>query len=215
MSGNEKRKNRLFSFRYLIYDLIKITAGIPGLIWFRPKRYYESEEAKKRIRGGALVISNHYGFFDPLYLMFAVWYRRHHFVCGREFFDGKWRYLFKAFLCIPVDRENFSMDSLRRITDELRAGSLVTIFPEGHISREPGGMSSFKTGMVLMALRGKAPVIPIYVQPRPRFYSCLRFAIGNPIDIVSLYGERPTLSQIEEIARNLRDKEEELKTLIK
>ena len=31
---------------------------------------------------------NHDGFFDPIYLMFAIWYRRHRFICRKEFFDS-------------------------------------------------------------------------------------------------------------------------------
>ena len=44
---------------YFFYDFVKITAAIPGLIWFRPKRIYVNENAKKKIKGGALLISNH------------------------------------------------------------------------------------------------------------------------------------------------------------
>ena len=215
MSRNDRERGKLFSFRYLIHDFIKITASIPGMIWFRPKWYYESDAARKRIRGGAMIISNHYGKYDPVYLMFAVWYRRHHFICGREFFDGKWRFLFKSFLCIPVDRQNFSINSLREISEELLRGSLVTIFPEGHINTSESGMASFKTGMVLMALQGKAPIIPVYVQPRKHFYSRLRVAIGEPIDITAKYGTRPKLSEIQMIADDVRTKEEQLRQLIK
>ena len=102
----QKRTNRakLFSPRYLVHDFIKATAAIPGLIWMRPRWIFETKAARKRIRGGALLIANHYGFFDPVYLMFAVWYRRHHFICGKEFFESRFRWLFKQFLCIPIDR---------------------------------------------------------------------------------------------------------------
>ena len=86
MSGN---KAKLFSFKNIIYDITKLLAALPGFIYFRPKYIYESDKAKKRIRGAAIVVSNHTGFFDPVYLQFAVWYRRHHFVCLQKFFEGK------------------------------------------------------------------------------------------------------------------------------
>ncbi len=207
-------KNKLFSFKYWFYDFVKITASLPGLIWLRPKWVFESKEARLRIRGGAIVVSNHNGFVDPVHLMFAVWYRRHHFICGKEFFEGRSRWLFKSFLCIPIDRENFGIDSLRTITGELKKGSLVTIFPEGHINDGSRELAAFKSGMVLMALQGKAPLIPVYIKPQKHFYNRARFAIGEKIDIISLYGERPTFSQIEEIAKLIKDKEEKLKSLI-
>ncbi len=79
---NEKKKNekKRSPLRWLPFDFVRITAA-PGLLWFRPKIIYENENAKKKIRGGALLISNHIGLFDPMYLMMAIWYRRHRFIC--------------------------------------------------------------------------------------------------------------------------------------
>ena len=210
---NDKPRAPLFSLRYLLYDFTKVTAAIPGLLWLRPEWIYENRQARKRIRGGALLISNHARFLDPVYLMFAVWYRRHHFICGKEFFETKSRWLFKNFLCIPVDRQNFGMDSLRQITGELRAGSLVSLFPEGHINDGSGQMAAFKSGMVLMALQGRVPIVPMYFKEPVRWYNRLRLVIGEPIDIVARYGTRPSLSQIDEIVALLQDREEELKKL--
>ncbi|MBR5428265.1 MAG: hypothetical protein IK118_07945, partial [Clostridia bacterium] len=95
----QKRPNRakLFSLRYLVYDFVKASAALPGMIWLRPRWRFESKAAKKFIRGGALLIANHSGFFDPVNVMFAVWYRRHHFVCSKEFFDSKARWWFERF----------------------------------------------------------------------------------------------------------------------
>ena len=213
MNKEIAKKPKLFSFRYLFYDFVKVTAALPGLLWFRPKWIYETPAAKKRLRGGKLLIANHAGFFDPIYVMYAVWYRRHHFVCGKEFFAGKQRRIFQAFQCIPVDRENFGMASLRQIADELRSGSVVSLFPEGHINNGSGQMAAFKSGMVLMALQGKAPIVPVYCRPKPHFYSRLRLVIGEPIDIIAQYGNRPSLSQIDKIVEDLQTKEEALKTL--
>lgn len=206
-------KAKLFSPRYLVYDFVKVTAALPGLVWLRPKWIYESEKAKRRIRGGALVVSNHYGFSDPVEVMFAIWYRRHHFICGKEFFETRARWWFKSFLCIPIDRANVSFSSIRTITDELAAGSLVTIFPEGHISGESGDMEAFKPGMVLMALKGGAPIVPVYVKPRKRFFERARLVIGEPVDLAEICGPRPTMAEIESVARLVREREEKLKTL--
>ena len=220
-SGNERKKAPLFAWKYLFHDFVKVTAAIPGLIWFRPKLVYESEKARHFIRGGALVVSNHNGIFDPIYLMFGIWYRRHHFICRKDFFESGARFFFKHFLCIPIDRDNFGMDSLREITRELSEGSLVTMFPEGHVNGSVGAgsvgggrMDSFKSGMVLMALKGNAPIIPVYARPRKNVFSRLVFAVGEPIDIRETYGPRPTFSQIDEAAAMIQQKEEQLKTLV-
>ncbi len=212
---NQETSNhaKLFSLKYLVHDFVKVTAALPGLLWLRPRWKSETGNARKRIRGGAVVIANHAGFFDPIYLMFAVWYRRHHFICGKEFFESKSRWCFEEFLCIPVDRQNFNLGSLRQISDELKSGSLVSLFPEGHINDGSGQMAAFKSGMVLMALQGKAPIVPIYCRPKAHFWNRLTVVIGEPIDIIARCGKRPSMQQIDEIAAELQRKEEELKQL--
>lgn len=200
---------------YLFYDFVKVTAAIPGLIWLRPKNYYENEAAKKKIKGGALIIANHNGFLDPIFLQYVIWYRRHHFVCGIEFMQGKGAWFFKGVQCIPVDRSNFTMDTYRRITDAMSEGKLVTMFPEGHINSTGGKeMDSFKPGMIMMALKGGHPIIPVYMKERKHFWSRLRVVVGEPIDIVKMYGDKPTFAQINEMTKLLQEKEEQLKQIM-
>lgn len=210
----KKVSNPLFSFKYLFYDFVKVTSALPGLLWFRPKWVYESPEARRKIRGGAILIANHERFFDPIYVMFAIWYRRHRFVCSKEIYNSKGGWFFRRFLCIPVDRENFALSTLRQIAGEIKAGSLISMFPEGHISLSDGKMDAFKSGMVLMALQGNASIIPIYMKRGAHFYNRLRIAVGERVDVVARYGPRPTMSQIEEVAAQLQCKEEELKKLV-
>jgi len=195
--------------RYFLYDFTFITAALPVLIWFRPKWLFESRAARKPIRGGALVISNHSGFFDPIYLLAAVWYRRHHMLCMKEFFDrpviGR---LFRWFHCIPVDRQNFGMGTLRDIVEILKKGKVVSLFPEGHVSA--GQLASFKSGMVLMALQSRTPIVPVYIKAQAKWWHRAVFVIGEPIDLVARFGERPNFAQIDEMTALLRDKEAQL-----
>ena len=206
-------RSPLFSFRYLAYDFIKITGALPGLLWFRPKILYENKEAKKKIRGGALLIANHRGFFDPVYLQVGIWYRRHRFVCLSEFLTGPYRWLFRCFLCIPVDKKNFNFDSFRQIVDHLQKEELVVIFPEGQVNDGSGVMAQFKSGMVLMACRSGKPIVPVYIRHKTRWYQRLVLAVGEPVDVRGQYGAMPSLPQMEEIAARLRQKEEYLENM--
>ena len=197
---------------YLVYDLIYVAAGIPGLIFFRPKNVYVNENAKKRIKGGAIVIANHSGLVDPVYLMLTIRYRRHHFVCLESFFNGRFRgWLFSQFHCIPINRENFSLGQLKRITGELEKGHMVSMFPEGHVSRE--NLSPFKSGVILMALRSKKPIIPVYVMPRKHWYNRLLAFIGEPYSVVDDIGEKPAMGKIDLAAQTLEQKARELSLL--
>lgn len=208
MKEPKKRKHPLGY--YFLHDFAKVTAGIPGLIAFRPKIYFENEAARARIRGGALLIGNHAGFFDPIYMMFAIWYRRHHFICTKELFEGKQKFFFEHFRCIPIDRGNFGIDSFRLIVEHLSQGKIVSMFPEGRIE---DGMKSFKSGMVLMAMKSKTPIIPIYIQPRSHWWQRLRMAVGEGVDVCTLCGSGANFSRVEDIAALLHDKEIQLQKL--
>ncbi len=195
---------------YLFYDFVKVTAALPGILWLRPKYVYQSDKARCRIKGGALVVSNHVGFLDPVYLMGGIWYRRHHFICRKEFFDGWYRIFFKGFHCIPIDRGSVGTSTIREITEHLKDGELVTMFPEGHLD----GNMQFKAGMVLMAMQAQKPIVPVYIVPKKHFLSRLTLVIGEPIDVHKLVGDRPSISLINEAAATVNNAEIALKSML-
>ena len=195
------------------YDLIVVTHALPGFIWFRTKRIYEGGK-RVRLKGGALTIANHVGYFDPIYLMYAIPYRRQHFVCAQEILSSPFRAWFlKMAMCIPIDRKNMSMESFREIVDVMKKGGMVTMFPEGHIEQN-GEKEKFKSGMVLMAVQAHVPILPVAITKRKHFWNRLRVAVGQPIDIEALYGPRPSFRQVDEIAELLYNKELELQQLL-
>ena len=79
-------KAHLFSFKYLLFDFIKWFAFWQCLIWYRIKKIYDGPESKKRIKGKAIVSSNHVAFSDPFILMCTVLYRRWHFLSKIYYF---------------------------------------------------------------------------------------------------------------------------------
>ena len=205
---NEKGKKS-----YFFYDFVKITAAIPGLIWFRPKRIYASENAKKKIRGGALLISNHSSNIDPIILMFGIYYRRHHFIATKELFDNRFkRFLFENFHCIEIDRENFGMNIFRNIISLLKEDKLVAMFPEGHVTNNEE-VEKFKSGMVLMSFSAKKPIVPVYVKVRKSLWHRQYIVVGEPIDTAKMLPPIPSLSDMDGIAEILREKEKELKSI--
>ena len=202
-------------FYYFFNDIIRITAAFPALVWFRPKVVYSSKEAKKKYKKGVMFYSNHTGFGDPLYIMTCIYYRRIHFVAMQEILDNpKMHFWFdKGFRVIPIDRENMNMNSFKKLTAFLDAGCAVGIFPEGHIKTSDEAVDDFKNGLVLMALKGKCPLVPLYVEKRKHWYNRLVLFQGEAIDLNAMYGSMPTMAQIEEAGKMCRDREIELAEL--
>ena len=205
-----QKKAKLFSLRCLLMDLIRITGVLPGLVWLRPKIRYTAKQAKKRLRGGVLVIANHTSFIDPACMMYVLWYRRLYFVCHQAFVETKAGPFFRAAGClIPINADNFSVGSFRSITESLRDGKAVTLFPEGHVNKGDE-MLEFKSGMVLISMQSKRPIVPVYLKPRRHWYSRLKAVVGEPVDITSLSEGRPAFSKIQEVTALLKKREEEL-----
>lgn len=190
--------------------------GAPLLLWFRVKRLYSSLEAKKKIKGGAILISNHISLSDPMYLLLAIWYRRHHFVAMQKMFNTKFKkWLFtNVFHCIEVNRDNVSIKTFKNITNHLKSGKLVTMFPEGHINIENDGVNAFKSGMVMMAIKSGCPIVPVYIKRRKHWYSRLVVGIGEAIDISKFSSSNnPTLEEIDNAAKYLQEEEHKLELL--
>ncbi|MCQ2426811.1 MAG: 1-acyl-sn-glycerol-3-phosphate acyltransferase [Clostridia bacterium] len=207
-NGAKPKKAPVLSFGYLLYDLIRISAA-PGLIIFRPKRIYAGK--KPDFRGGMLIVSNHIGFSDPIDLMMLIPERRLRFVCMKEFWASRTSaFWFRSFLTIPVDRENFGMDSFRQITDRLGEGCAVAMFPEGHIDTEGNPIGGFKSGMVLMALKAGVPVLPVLLTERKKPFGRVKAVFGEPIDLAAFCGERPSFAKINEAASYIIEKEKAL-----
>ncbi|MBQ6153272.1 MAG: 1-acyl-sn-glycerol-3-phosphate acyltransferase [Ruminococcus sp.] len=217
---NEKEKTQpkppkapLFSFKYFPTDFLRVTGALPLIVWLRPRWIYENENAKKKIRGPALVIANHSTFYDPVYISLAMWYRRNRFIIKKEIYDSKAHPLFKAGRCIPIDPENASLDAVKAATAALKQGEVIDMFPEGHVTHTKTDIEQFKSGVVLMALRGKAPILPIYIRNMRSAFDRILFAVGEPIDLIKEYGCMPTFAQIEEVSDKLFRKMQQLEKL--
>ena len=210
---NKRTRAPLFSFKYWAMDSIRITGAIPALVWLRPKWIYENKKAKKKIRGPALVIANHSTFYDPIYITLAMWYRRNRFIVKKEIYDSKAQWILKAGRCIPIDPQNASLDAIKAVTAALKNGEIIDMFPEGHVTHTNTDLEQFKSGVVLMAVRGKAPILPVYIRDKRSSFDRMLFAVGEPIDIAEEYGSMPTFSQIEEISEKLFQKMQQLEKL--
>lgn len=213
---SEIKKAKAISIRNLPYDFTIVT-GCPAFLWYRPKRLYVSKEAKKRVKGGMILISNHISLMDPVYLAVGYPFRRHNFVATKELFCSKARKWFfgTVFKIIEIDRDNFSIASFKEIVKRLKEGRMITLFPEGHVNvNEDGAMNQFHSGMVMMAFKGHAPIVPVYIKKKKHWYSRLVLGVGEPIKIEDhCSGPVPTMDDIQKISKILEEQEKALEKL--
>ena len=217
METNKRKRGKLLAFKYIFVDIARILAAPSVFLFLRPQWLYENEAAKKPVRGAAVLISNHDSVLDPMYIMVAVWYRRMRILATKDLYQHKSLDLFlRAVRCIQVDKKNFNFSTFREVSDSLNAGEVVTIFPEGSINDgTQESVRAFKSGAVLMAQKGSAPIIPIYIDQRKSLWQRQRYVMGEPIPMTSAAGGRATLMDINRITDELQQKELKLKAMMK
>ncbi len=65
---------------------------------------------------------------------------------------------------IYIDRGNADMGAIKETIKHLKDGGKIIIFPEGTRVGADENVQA-KTGVAMMALRGGAPIVPVYITP--------------------------------------------------
>ena len=183
---------------------VKLTGFLPQWLVFRRKITYEDRSVQgRRIRGKAIVVSNHNALKDFAVLMYTFPLRTLRCAAAELLYD---RNLFlKALVtmlgCVRVEREQCDFSFLDRLKAVLDKGGVVEIFPESRLPTQPGDTRPlpFKTSYVYLALESGAPIIPVYNNGCALRAQRLQVVIGKPIDAQAMYD--PALSEKENVQK--------------
>lgn len=151
---------------------------------------------------GAVIVCNHDGWADGLWMSYAVYPRQLRHISKRELFASpitKWMLVQGG--SISINRSNPSPSSIKSAVDLLRNGELLLIFPAG-TRREN---AAFKRGAATIALHAQVPVVPaLYEGPRQMHVAHLlgrpsiRVTFGTPIPTDGLPTEKSTAAVLTE-----------------
>jgi acyl-[acyl-carrier-protein]-phospholipid O-acyltransferase / long-chain-fatty-acid--[acyl-carrier-protein] ligase len=151
--------------------LVRVVMALPNwglrvLLWFLSRIIYRIKVlGKENIpqNGGALLVSNHMSFVDVV-LISAATNRPIRFLIFRDVYEVPFIKPFALLMrAIPIPTEMRPRDiarSFRAASDAIRAGELVCVFAEGHITRT-GSLLPFRKGMERIVRGLDAPIIPI------------------------------------------------------
>ncbi|MBX9679458.1 MAG: 1-acyl-sn-glycerol-3-phosphate acyltransferase [Gemmataceae bacterium] len=112
--------------------------------------------------GPLLVLANHQSFLDPP--MVALAFRRHLvFLARKTLFRNMFLgWLFRSLHGVPIDQQGVGKEGIRTVSEQLKMGKAVLVFPEG--ARSPNGlMQPLKPGIHLLIRKTRAPILPIGV----------------------------------------------------
>jgi 1-acyl-sn-glycerol-3-phosphate acyltransferase len=109
---------------------------------------------------GFVIVSNHVGWIDPLWIGLALWPRAVSPMAKKELF-ARWplRFVLTQLGAFPVTRGAASPSEIRRPLEILQNRGVILIFPGG--TRE-AQLSGVKRGAATIAVTAGVPVVPIY-----------------------------------------------------
>ena len=129
-----------------------------------------------------MLISNHLSFFDVFFLGISV-RRPLNFVARSTLFFPIMASLMRSVGAFPIQREGMGASGMKETLRRLRAGGIVTLFPEG--TRSPDGeLGPLKPGIAVLVTRAGVPIVPVGLAgtfelwPRSRL-----FPVPHPVRI--------------------------------
>jgi len=148
--------------------------------------------------GGVMLVSNHASFLDVFFLGVGS-ERPLNYVARSTLFKPLLGPFIRSVGGFPIQREGMGASGMKETLKRLRAGGVVTLFPEG-TRTEDGEVKALKPGIALLATRAGVPVVPAGIAgtfrswPRGRLLPIpgpIRVHFGSPIFPADLEGLEP------------------------
>lgn len=165
--------------------------------------------------GGALLISNHQSYLDPVMLGLNLPRPLSYLAKSELFVNPALRWLITELRAIPVRQGKGDKGALEATIRRLREGHLLNIFPEG--TRTPDGeIHEMQRGAALVVRRAGVPIVPAAIHGsydawptgRKMFRSRpIRVLYGKPLNVAGLKSEQI----VELMDRTLREMFDDLR----
>ena len=171
---------------------VKLTGWLIQKIVFNTKIYYEDKSVQsRRIKGPAIIVSNHTSVYDYAVFLFVFPMRTLRYQMAEILFSKKGLGGFlKALGGIKVERGNYNFGFVEESKRILDKGGVVGIFPESRIPKE-GEITPlpFKPSAAYLALYANVPIIPVYTNGEYFHGKRARVVIGKSFMAKDLYDE--------------------------
>lgn len=149
-------------------------------------------KGKKNLpKGKAILCCNHLSNWDiPLYYLNTSQHLK--ILAKKELFKKKFNgAILKAYGGIPIDRDGNDINAIKECMKALKKDKKLMIFPEGtRLKDDSKILGEFKSGLALIAIKTKTPIVPIWNAKRPKVFHRSVFVIGKPFELEEFYGKK-------------------------
>ena len=169
---------------YEIFRIIGLVTGYPiQLLFFKRKTYYVDKKNTHLLKGGKLIVSNHFGMLDYVLTSFVVFPRKLNVVASEMPFKSKLlKFGMKFFGAIEANRETKNMSFINKCADVLKRGQLVQIYPEGKNTPD-GKIHEFKASYTLIAHRANVPIVLVITDGNYGLFKRTSVIVSEEIDV--------------------------------
>lgn len=147
---------------------------------------------------GAVIVCNHRSSVDPFFIQIVVG----HYVSwmvAREYCEHiAFRWFLRRGKTIPVNRSGIDTAATKMAIRIVSEGGVVGMFPEGRINTTDDLLLPGRPGAVLIALKGRVPILPCYIEGAPYGgtpwsplfkLARVKVSFGEPMDLSEFYGK--------------------------
>lgn len=192
----------------MIFHAVQFLAFIPGKIIY-PCKIYGKENLKK---GKAVLTMNHTSNLDAVNIVLGT-FEKKYFLAKKELFKNK---LFGAFIKamggIKIDRQSADVGAIKNALKVLKNNKKLIIFPEGTRNKSDNvELGEVKSGAAMLAIKAKAPIIPVWVYNRPHAFRMTKILIGKPYELDEFYDAKITEEVLDKASEIVSQKLNQLK----
>ena len=153
-----------------------------------PVKYHGLENVSD-MKAPYILMANHTTMFDPFMMAVAIPQYQIRFIGKKELWKfPPFAWFANSIRAIPVDRHNTDMEAMRACMRVTREGHVLGIVPEG-TRHHKGLMTELESGVAMIALRSKVPLVPVYIAGKLGLFRTLHVYVGEPIMMDDLRAE--------------------------
>ena len=200
--AGKKKNEAVREERGILYEITRY-AAIAFFHTLMPVRFHHKERLRRE--PPFVLIANHRHALDPVAMAMAIPNEQLVFLAKKELAPNRFLYnVLTRVHCILVDRHNVDMEAMRACMKAVKMKKILLIFPEGTRHHE-GQMEQIETGTALIAMRTKAPIIPIYIDRKLSFFKVTNLYVGEPIPYDDLLEEGINAQTCEKMNERMRE----------
>ena len=168
---------------------------------------------KKLLRKQAVIIAgNHQSSLDPILIPMSLGFEPV-VMAKHTLFKGKFgSWFFRHLGCIPVNRGDVGLSTVKSVLGALKQNKPVLIFPEGTRKEVMDEGSALKGGVAMFSLKADCYIQPMFFLKKPRAFRINKLIIGDPFKLTEFEGQKITSELLDSASKIVGEKILELKT---